>query len=124
MIALDIGLKRIGVAKCVNGIILPKLAILRKNRNQAAKEVSALIKIEKAKTLIIGIPSNRDMQERIKHFVGLLEIEKEVKIVFVDEDFSSYEAGEKIQGSKDSKKKDGSLDSISAMIILERYLMR
>lgn len=124
MIALDIGLKRIGVAKCVNGIILPKLAILRKNRNQAAKEVSALIKIEKAKTLIIGIPSDRDMQERIKHFMGLLEIEKEVKIVFVDEDFSSYEAGEKIQGSKDSKKKDGSLDSISAMIILERYLMR
>ena len=46
------------------------------------------------------------------------------EIAFVDENLSSIEAQSHINGRKKSKKlrKDGTLDSLSAMIILERYL--
>ncbi|MDE6885843.1 MAG: Holliday junction resolvase RuvX [Helicobacteraceae bacterium] len=46
------------------------------------------------------------------------------EIVFIDETLSSKEAEIRIQGRNNSKKlrKNGTLDSLSAMIILERYL--
>ena len=57
------------------------------------------------------------MERRIKHFVSLLDFGGE--IVFVDESFSSFEANElKVANTR---KKDGKLDSLSAMIILQRF---
>lgn len=127
ILALDIGLKRIGIAKSIQSIPIPLPPILRKNRNQAAKEVSQVICDSKIQTLIIGLPqeseSSAEMERRIKHFVSLLEIPNNIKIHFIDESFSSFEALQRMQGSKKSKKKDGSLDSLAAMIILERFLV-
>lgn len=127
ILALDIGLKRIGIAKSIHNIPIPLPPILRKNRNQAAKEVSQVICDSKIQTLIVGIPKESEtaaeMERRIKHFVTLLEIPDNIKIHFVDESFSSFEALQRMQGSKKSKKKDGTLDSLAAMIILERFLM-
>ena len=75
--SIDIGLKRIGVAICVgSNIVTPKDPILRKNRNQAARDVNAFLKEWDIKKLIVGFPSSsEDMQKRIKHFVALLELE-------------------------------------------------
>ena len=43
--SIDVGLKRIGVAICLNSdIVIPQNAILRKNRNQAAKDVNMFLK--------------------------------------------------------------------------------
>lgn len=138
ILALDVGLKRIGVAKCINGIPLCLKPILRKNRNQAANAVRALIAESKANVLVVGIPfldcnassqtndSISAMQKRIKHFVGLLELESHIQIAFLDEAFSSKEALDKLSDKKMRKKahsKDGTLDSLAALVILERYLM-
>ena len=80
------------------------------------------LKTQNAKTLVVGIPkggsSEEEMSRRIRHFVSLLEFDGEIK--FVDESFSSLEADELREFS--SRKKDGKLDSLSAMIILQRYL--
>ena len=135
VIALDIGLKRIGVAKAVCGIPLCLAPILRQNRNQAANAVNALVNTAKADVLVVGIPmkdnleSKEDaitqMQRRIKHFVGLLTLPKNTKVVFIDENFSSQEALEKLEDKKMRKKahsKDGTLDSHAALVILERFL--
>lgn len=137
VLALDIGLKRIGAAKAIQNIALPLPPILRKNRNQAAKEVSQLILESKAKVLVVGIPmrecdsalieedSLEAMQKRIRHFVSLLAIPPELEVVFLDESFSSFEALQKLEDKKSRKKahsKDGSLDSLAALVILERYL--
>jgi len=55
--SIDVGLKRIGVAICLNGsIVLPQDAILRKNRNQAAREVNAFLKEWEIEKLIVGLP--------------------------------------------------------------------
>ena len=123
IVAIDVGLKRIGVAISPDSkIALPSTPVLRKNRNQAANEISQILKMQNAKTLVVGIPnggsSEEEMSRRIRHFVSLLEFEGEIK--FIDESFSSFEADELREFS--TRKKDGKLDSLSAMIILQRYL--
>lgn len=123
IIAIDVGLKRIGIAISPDSkIALPSTPVLRKNRNQAANEISQILKTKNAKTLVVGIPkggsSEEEMSRRIRHFVSLLEFDGE--ICYIDESFSSFEADELREFS--SRKKDGKLDSLSAMIILQRYL--
>jgi putative Holliday junction resolvase len=119
--SIDIGLKRIGVAISVGlGITSPQNAILRKNRDQASKEVDDFLREWEIDTLIVGFPSaNVDMQNRIKHFVGLLKFNKE--ILFQEENMSSIEAEELTRGEI-KHKRDGRIDSIAAKIILDRYL--
>ncbi|HGZ70987.1 MAG TPA: Holliday junction resolvase RuvX [Nitratifractor sp.] len=123
--SVDIGLKRIGVAFCFDKkVVLPQNAIIRKGRNQAAKELSELLKEWGIDQLIVGLPkggsSEEEMERRIKHFISLLEIEG-IDTVYIDESFSSFEAKEQMQGVV-KQKRDGRLDSIAAKIILERYL--
>lgn len=119
--SVDIGLKRIGVAISVGlGITSPQSAIIRKNRDQASKEVDDFLREWEIDTLIVGFPSaNVDMRNRIKHFVGLLKFDKE--ILFQEENMSSIEAEELTKGDI-KHKRDGRIDSIAAKIILDRYL--
>ncbi|EGK8126832.1 Holliday junction resolvase RuvX [Campylobacter lari] len=121
-LALDIGLKRIGVALCINkSMAMPLEAIIRKNRNQAANEVKKYIKDYDVNTLVIGIPlggsSEDEMRKRIEHFISLLGFDKEV--FFVDESFSSKNAQE--LGVVNLKKKDGKLDSLAAYLFLKDF---
>ena len=124
--SLDIGLKRIGVAISPNGsIVMPQPAIIRRNRNQASKEVKEFIKEWEIEKLIVGLPkdgsSSDEMERRIKHFISL--IDTDIEVIYQDEQFSSFEASEMTKGEI-KHKRDGRLDSISAKIILERYLER
>lgn len=121
--SLDVGLKRIGVALLIEGIVIPKEAIFRTNRDKAAAQVRAFLKEWGVKKLIVGLPvggsSEEEMKRRIKHFVGLIAFEGEVE--YIDESFSSFEAKEQSKGVfKD--RRDGKIDSLSAKIILQRWL--
>lgn len=121
-LSLDIGLKRIGLALCIDcKIAMPLDAIIRKNRNQAAKDVGKILQDYEIDILVVGIPkggsSEDEMKKRIEHFVSLINFEKE--IVFVDESFSSKQAQE-LQVAN-LKKKDGKLDSLAAYLILKNY---
>jgi putative Holliday junction resolvase len=122
IIAIDVGLKRIGVAFTPNqSVVVPLNAIIRKNRNQAAKDVSNLLKEYKADILVVGVPkTNEEMQRRIKHFVSLIDFHG--KIEFVDESFTSNLVEEEIKG-KIKYKRDGRIDSLAAKKILESYLI-
>ena len=122
--SIDVGLKRIGMAICLDGsIVIPQNAILRKNRNQAAREVNTFIKEWEIEKLIVGLPkdaaSAEEMERRIKHFVSLLELS--IPVDYQDEQSSSIEAKELTMGVF-KHKKDGKIDSIAAKIILERWL--
>jgi len=122
--SIDVGLKRIGVAICMDDrTVLPQNAILRKNRNQAARDLKQFLEEWEIDQLIVGLPkggsSEAEMERRIKHFVSLLELE--IPIVYQDEQGSSFEAVEMTKGDF-RHKKDGRLDSIAAKIILERHL--
>ena len=122
VVAIDVGLKRIGVAfGYENGVIIPQNAILRRNRNQAAHQIAQILEQNRAQKLIVGVPiggsSEDEMRRRIAHFVGLIGFDGE--IIYIDESFSSFEAMS--LGVVDLKKKDGKLDSLAAMKILERF---
>lgn len=120
ILALDLGLKRIGLALRLENINIPLDPIMRKNRTQASEELKKLLKSLEIEALIIGVPLGSPQEEefrrRIAHFVSLLDFKGE--LFLVDESFSSKEA--KLL-KKSSKKKDGKLDSLSALIILERF---
>ena len=122
--SIDVGLKRIGVAISLRDkIATPQKAILRKNRNQAAKDVDRFLDEWEIDILVVGIPksggSSEEMQRRIKHFVSLLNFSGE--IYFQDEYSSSIEAKEMMQGIT-KQKRDGKIDSMAAKIILDRFL--
>ena len=122
--SIDVGLKRIGVAICLDEkIVLPQDAVLRKNRNQAARDINTFLSEWEIQKLIVGLPkggsSEEEMERRIKHFVSLLELE--IPVDYQDEQGSSFEAKELTKGDF-KHKKDGRLDSVAAKIILERYL--
>lgn len=120
IVAIDVGLKRIGV--CVapsNTLVLLSQPILRKNRNQAANDVKKMLDEKKAIKLVVGLPKGGscedEMGRRIKHFIALVNFQGE--IIYQDEAYSSSEAALLVKD-----KRDGRFDSVSAMIILKRYL--
>ncbi len=125
ILACDVGLKRIGIAILLNGVILPLEAILRYNRNQASRDLSDLLREKNIQVLVVGKPneSYADTNARIEHFIKLLDFKGE--IVFINEDRSSIEAYENLGhlGKKNKRLaiKDGRLDSLSACRILEHY---
>ncbi|MCR8678512.1 MULTISPECIES: Holliday junction resolvase RuvX [Campylobacter] len=122
IVGVDIGLKRIGVAISPDGkIAIPTIPILRKNRNQAARDLDNMLRDNGAKILVVGLPKGGscqdEMERRITHFISLLNFDGEVH--YQDESYSSVEASELVRD-----RRDGKFDSVAAMIILERFLKR
>ncbi|MBN2782485.1 MAG: Holliday junction resolvase RuvX [Campylobacterales bacterium] len=124
-IAIDLGLKRIGLAYSAHkDLVTPLPAVIRKNRNQASSDVKKVIDEWEADAVVIGIPlggsSEGEMRRRIEHFMKLVDFKGE--LYFQDESGSSLEAEDLIKGEM-RYTRDGRVDSISAMIILQRFLL-
>lgn len=119
-LALDVGFARVGVAISRKNlkISVPLVTIPYKNSD---KEVIKIILKEKIEHLVIGLPLN-ESNELTEQALSILKFARRVlrrfsiKIYFVDEYASSKEAEEML------KFHNGDIDSISAMIILERFL--
>ena len=125
-IAIDLGLKRIGLAYAAHkDIVTPLPAIIRKNRNQAASAVKEVIQEWNAECVVVGIPlggsSEEEMRRRVIHFMNLVDFEG--SIYFEDEAGSSIEAEALMKGQM-RQIRDGRVDSIAAMIILQRFLFK
>ncbi|MBU0720757.1 Holliday junction resolvase RuvX [bacterium] len=123
-IAIDLGLKRIGLAYSAHrDIVTPLPAVQRKNRNQASAEVKKVLDSWEVDAVVIGVPlggsSEDEMKRRIAHFMNLVEFKGE--IFYQDEAGSSLEAENMMKGEI-KYIRDGRIDSISAMIILQRFL--
>lgn len=125
-IAIDLGLKRVGIAYSAHeDLVTPLKAVERKNRDQAAKEVKKILQEWEADAVVIGIPiggsSEDEMRRRTAHFMNLVDFSGE--IFYEDESNSSKEAENMIKGEI-KHIRDGRIDSISAMIILQRFLAK
>jgi len=123
-IAIDLGLKRVGLAYSAHkDLVTPLPAVQRKNRNQASAEVKKVLAEWEVDAVVIGIPlggsSEDEMRRRVEHFMNLVAFEGE--IFYQDEAGSSKEAEAMMRGEI-KQIRDGRIDSISAMIILQRYL--
>jgi len=123
-IAIDLGLKRIGLAYSAHkDLVTPLPAVMRQNRNQASSEVKKVIDYWEVDCVVVGVPlggsSEEEMKRRISHFMNLVDFKGE--LFFQDESGSSLEA-ESLMKGEIKYIRDGRIDSISAMIILQRYL--
>jgi putative Holliday junction resolvase len=97
--------------------------VIRKNRNQASSDVKKVLDEWEADAVVIGIPlggsSEDEMKRRVAHFMNLVDFKGEVH--YQDEAGSSLEAENMMKGEI-KYIRDGRIDSISAMVILQRYL--
>jgi len=125
ILAIDLGLKRIGLAYSVDpNFVTPLNAIGRKNRNQASCAVKDVISEWGIEAIVIGIPlggsSEDEMRRRVEHFMNLVDFDGPV--YYQDESNSSIEAEDSMKGFI-KQKKDGRIDSLAAKIILERWVV-
>lgn len=122
--AIDVGLKRIGIALLIEEITIPQEPIFRKNREQAARDVSKFLNGYGVEILVVGLPkggeSEDEMERRIRHFCSLLDFPGET--VYQNEYGSSKEAEELMKGVL-RQRRDGREDSLAAKVILERWLL-
>ena len=123
-ISIDLGLKRIGLAYSAHkDIVTPLQAVIRKNRNQASSEVKKILDEWEVDSVVIGVPlggsSEDEMKRRIAHFINLVDFKGE--LYYQDEAGTSLEAENMMKGEI-KYIRDGRVDSISAMIILQRFL--
>lgn len=125
-IAIDLGLKRIGLAYSAHkDLVTPLKAVERKNRDQAARDVKKVLDEWEVNAVVVGIPmggsSEDEMTRRVAHFMNLVDFKGE--IFYQDESNSSKEAESMMKGEI-KQIRDGRIDSISAMIILQRFLAK
>ena len=127
VLSLDIGNKRIGIAGCDPlGISITHIpAIFRKSFNEDLKEFCRICSKRKVQGLIIGNPLDMHGKETnqsilCKKYGIKLATYLNLPVVFINEHCSTFEAKEKFSLERD---KTGRIDSASAAIILQQWLI-
>ncbi|MBP7961109.1 MAG: Holliday junction resolvase RuvX [Caldilineaceae bacterium] len=130
LLALDVGLARIGVATGdpLGITVRPVGVIQRRSRREDFAELAGLVRAEGAEAILCGLPLNMDGSEggqakttrkwamRLAHALRLL-LEKPIPIIFWDERLSTHEAQEFLdQGMRAEE------DAAAAAVILRSYV--
>ncbi len=127
LIALDVGTKRIGVAKADSKvrIAIPYNAI--EVNGEEFQKISSLARAWDIDNFVLGLPRSNEGNETkqsayVRKFAKELKRQiPEAKICFQDESLTSVEAEKRLKGRKKSTKK-GDIDSEAAAIILQDFL--
>lgn len=128
VISLDIGTVRVGCAVADDSIRIPfPVAVWPRAKYRAEQEILRLIDERKAELLVAGLPLGPDGErtaicDSIESFVRRLAKRSPIKIVYVDESFSSQEASQRLAQAGGDTSKD--VDALAACLILERYFER
>ena len=124
-VGLDVGTKRIGVAKALDGV---KIAIFCETINvdgQEIDKINKLIEELKASVLVIGYPRNQSgvATAQTKYVIDFAKNFKSsnYKVVFQDESLTSIVSENILKLSK-KKYQKGDIDAGAAQIILQDYL--
>lgn len=130
LLALDVGLARIGVATGdpLGLTVRPVGVIQRRSRREDFGELAELVRREGAEAILCGLPLNMDGSEgsqaqttrkwamRLAHALRVL-LDKPIPIIFWDERLSTHEAQEFLaQGMRAEE------DAAAAAVILRTYI--
>jgi len=127
IIALDLGLSRIGVA-ISDGTIVSSLETIKiYNRQDALQRVSEVCRNEQAEKIVLGMPKsdNHESEDMVRSFAMELTKILSLPIEFVDETLTSKEAERLLAHSgldPRSERYKKEVDRIAAKLILEQYL--
>lgn len=127
LIALDVGSKRIGIAKADSSvrIAIPYSAV--EVDGAEFKKIASLARAWDINSFVIGLPRNSKGEETeqskyVRKFAAQLKREIEgAKVCFQDESLTSVEAEKRLKSRKKGYKK-GDIDSEAAAIILQDFL--
>lgn len=125
-LALDIGEKRIGVARA-NGVALIAEALKTiDNDKNFPVNLHDLVGSEGATTIVIGLPRNlygedTAQTEYVRQFVSNLNFDSGVKVVFQDEATSSLKAEDYLKSQKKPYSK-ADIDAEAAKVILQDFI--
>jgi len=129
LIAIDLGLKRTGIAETDSAKIIayPKETVDSKNLSVYLKQ---LVVKEKIDGFIIGMPYHLDgnennMTNNARELGKWIENNIKIPVHFIDERFSSKMALDsmiQMGSTKKDRQNKGNIDKISAAIILQDFL--
>lgn len=128
--ALDVGLKRIGVAVCDEMHIVISTRPVIENTPLAIDELRERCRVDRIDVLIIGVPRHHDERitpiiEAIQHFIERVRLALQLPVLEADEAFSTKEARSIMISSGVKKKKrqtKGVKDQMAAAVILRDVL--
>lgn len=129
LLGIDYGRRRIGLAITdEDGAGIRGLPTVdRKKYPDPIKAILSLIINEKPGALVIGLPldfldNETDMSKEVRAFAGELKVKSGLEVHFVDESFLSVRAQELLRFRKKKERRDkGSVDRLSACLILEQF---
>ncbi len=117
-LAIDYGIKRIGLAICIQGVISPLKVI--DNNKQTLDQISQIIDQYKIEKIFVGLPE-WGTRPAVLSFVKRLSAVVKLEVETVEESVSTIEAESIFKSNKKNRKKYKSvIDSISAAVILRR----
>lgn len=124
ILALDVGQKRIGVARANTIARIPESLVTLPNNQEFKQVLLTLIKEHSVTTIIVGLPRNMSGEETpqteyIRTFIKKLKLT--VPVHFQDETLTSIHAAEMLESRKGRHTKED-VDSMAAVLILEDYL--
>lgn len=134
VLGLDLGSKTIGIAiSDALGIIASGVETFRFDEDRydlALNRVSTIVKEKKVELIVLGYPKhmNGDIGDRAKlceQFKVMLEEETKLKVILVDERWTTKLAESRLLEADISRKKRKKvIDKMAAVVILQNYLDR
>jgi putative Holliday junction resolvase len=124
IIAVDVGTVRVGCAAADESVrIAFPVAVWPRAQAHAERELLKTLEERQVKILVVGLPLDErghrtPICENIEGFIRRIAKRAVIKIVYVDEAFSSVEATQRAAQSSSSVKE---VDAFAACLILERY---
>lgn len=127
ILALDLGLKRIGAAISDGPVVASLETIESENREAAIQQILKICREENIEKIILGLSKSEsgEAEDMVRSFALELNKNIDIPIEFVDETLTSKEAERQLADLKinpRSKKYKKEIDRLSAKLILEQYL--
>jgi putative pre-16S rRNA nuclease len=131
IVGIDYGLKRIGLAiSDENCLIASSLGVVEscKNSQETIQRILKVLQPYEVKKIVVGYPIHMNgnvgfLADEVQYFVSLLQSYVSCSIILLDERLSSAQAERALkEGGVSRKKRSQTIDSVSAIIILQSHL--
>ena len=130
IIALDYGIKRVGMAVCDPMMIIASGLGTLPNDGNLIKKILEFIEKYNPVELVLGMPTNLNGEQgtqakEVVAFSEKLKLSVSIPIIFWDERFTSkmaVDAMREVGLNKKKRAQKGRIDEISAILILQSYI--
>jgi len=127
-LAIDHGVKRIGLALCDAGEVMASPFCVLHGPKDALRKIAQIVESEEIEAIVLGLPLNMDDSEgqqakKVRAFAQQLEQRVPIPIYLHDERLSSFGAKEKLDAIELPRaRKKGLIDAVAAAEILQSFL--